>query len=55
VHRNPAKKIFWHLDETYLGSTQYIHQLELSAGSGSHTLTAVDEDGNSLRCGFTVI
>lgn len=55
VHRNPAKKIFWHLDETYLGTTQYIHQLELSAASGSHILTVVDEDGNSIRCGFTVI
>jgi penicillin-binding protein 1C len=55
VHRNPAKKIFWHLDETYIGSTQFIHQLELSASSGSHILTAVDEDGNSIRCWFTVI
>jgi penicillin-binding protein 1C len=55
VHRNPSKKIFWHLDETYIGTTQYIHQLELSAGSGNHILTAVDEDGNSIRCGFTII
>jgi penicillin-binding protein 1C len=55
VHRNPSKKIFWHLDQTYLGTTQYIHQLEMFAGSGNHILTAVDEDGNSIRCGFTVI
>ena len=55
VHRNPSKKIFWHLDETYIGTTQFIHQLEMLAGSGNHILTAVDEDGNMVRCGFTVI
>jgi penicillin-binding protein 1C len=55
VHRNPSKKIFWHLDESYIGTTQYIHQLEMLAGSGNHVLTAVDEDGNIIRCVFTVI
>jgi len=55
VHRNPLKKIFWHLDETYIGTTQFIHQLEMLTGSGNHILTAVDEDGNMVRCGFTVI
>jgi penicillin-binding protein 1C len=55
VHRNPSKKIFWHLDETYIGTTQFIHQLEMQAGSGNHVLTAVDEDGNMIRCQFSVI
>ncbi len=55
VHRNPSKKIFWHLDETYIGTTRYIHQIEMSAGSGNHVLTAVDEDGNMIGCGFGII
>jgi penicillin-binding protein 1C len=55
VHRNPSKKIFWHLDKTYIGTTQFIHQLEMLAGSGNHILTAVDEDGNMIRCQFSVI
>ena len=55
VHRNPSKKIFWHLDETYIGTTQFIHQIEVLAGSGNHILTVVDEDGNTIRCGFMVI
>ena len=49
VHRNPSKKIFWHLDETYLGTTRYIQ-----ADKGNHILTAVDEDGNSIQCPFTI-
>jgi penicillin-binding protein 1C len=55
VHRTPSKKIFWHLDKTYIGTTRFIHQLEIFARSGDHVLTAVDEDGNTIRCGFTVI
>ena len=55
AHRNPAKKIFWHLDKTYEVTTRFIHQLEIFAGSGNHVLTAVDEDGNTIRCGFAVI
>jgi len=55
AHRNPAKKIFWHIDNTYLATTQFIHQIELLAKPGIHTLTAVDEDGNSISCNFSVL
>lgn len=55
VHRNPSKRIFWHLDENYLTATKTIHQAEILAGSGKHVLTLVDEDGNSIRSQFTII
>lgn len=55
AHRDPSKKIFWHLDDSFKGVTRYIHQIELLAGPGNHILTAVDEDGNSVRCGFEVV
>jgi penicillin-binding protein 1C len=55
VHRNPSKKIFWHLDESYIGTSRYIHQIEIFTAAGNHILTAVDEDGNTIKCGFTVI
>lgn len=54
AHRIPSKKIFWHLDDRYLATTRFIHQIELFAGPGSHLLTAVDEDGNSIRCPFFI-
>lgn len=54
AHRNPSKKIFWHLDETYIGTTRYIHQIELLAESGNHLLTVVDEDGNTIRSTFSI-
>ena len=55
VHRNPSKKIFWHLDQTYIGTTRFVHQIEIAAGKGNHILTVVDEDGNTTKCGFTII
>jgi penicillin-binding protein 1C len=55
VHRNPSKKVYWHLDEKYIGTTSHIHQLDMVAGTGSHVLTVVDEDGNTIRCVFTII
>jgi penicillin-binding protein 1C len=55
VHRNTSKRIFWHLDEKYLGTTKFPHRIEIIAGTGEHVLTVVDEDGNSIKCSFTVI
>jgi len=54
VHRNPAKKIFWHLDEKYIGTTRFPHQVEILANAGDHILTVVDEDGNIIKCPFTI-
>jgi len=55
VHRNPSKKIFWHLDEKYLTTTKFIHQTEILAGAGIHVLTIVDEDGNTIKCLFNIV
>jgi penicillin-binding protein 1C len=55
AHRSSSMKIFWHLDETWLGTTRSIHQLEIQASAGIHVLTVVDEDGNSIKCGFHVL
>ena len=54
VHRNPSKKIFWHLDEKYITTTKFIHQTEILAEPGNHILTLVDEDGNTIRCAFII-
>jgi penicillin-binding protein 1C len=55
AHRDPSRKIFWHLDNRYIATTKYIHQTEILAEPGMHQLTAVDEDGHSIRCSFEII
>lgn len=54
AHRNPELKVYWHLDEKYVGMTQTFHKKELSPSGGAHKLTIVDESGNSLTLNFIV-
>jgi len=55
VHRNPSRRVFWHIDESYLGTTRNIHQVEILAGTGNHILTVYDEDGNRISSRFTIV
>jgi penicillin-binding protein 1C len=55
AHRDARTTIYWHLDEEYLGKTKDIHQMALIPEPGEHTLTLVDEDGESLERKFTVL
>ncbi|MBO4625203.1 MAG: penicillin-binding protein 1C [Bacteroidales bacterium] len=52
-HRSDAT-LWWHLDQTYVGETRFIHELRLAPDPGRHTLTVVDGDGNSSTVSFTV-
>jgi len=54
VHRDPSAKIFWHLDKNFLGTTKSIHQIEILASPGDHVITVVDEEGNRVKCGFSI-
>ena len=49
AHRQNEAKLFWYLDENFLGETQQIHQMGISPPAGSHTLLIIDEKGNSLE------
>ncbi|MEO9886469.1 MAG: penicillin-binding protein 1C [Balneola sp.] len=55
AHRDQQTKIFWHLDETFLGETETFHQLALSPKPGKHTLVLVDEKGERLEHEFEVL
>jgi penicillin-binding protein 1C len=55
AHREASVKIFWHLDNQYIGTTSYIHQKELSPSIGQHLITLTDEQGNTLKRLFTIL
>jgi penicillin-binding protein 1C len=55
AHRKPAAIIYWHLDEEYVGSTTGIHQMALAPNEGKHTLTLVDEFGETIVVEFEII
>lgn len=54
LHRDPDTRVFWHLDDRYLGETKVIHQFEITATEGRHTLTAVDQKGNTIASEFEI-
>lgn len=55
AHREASVKIFWHLDNQFIGTTSYIHQKELSPSIGQHLITLTDEHGNTLKRLFTIL
>ncbi len=55
VHRQKDAVIYWHLDEDFIGKTFKKHQLEIYTTPGAHTLTLVDNQGETIRRNFTVI
>lgn len=54
AHHNPATKIWWHLDGNYIGETSLIHEMKLAPEKGKHTLTIVDENGESAAVTFYI-
>jgi penicillin-binding protein 1C len=55
AHRHPSSLIYWHLNETFIGSTRHIHQLGIAPIKGRYLLTLVDENGYSLVHRFEII
>jgi penicillin-binding protein 1C len=55
AHRQAGIKIFWHLDDQYVGETKNYHQIALNPPPGKHTLTLVDGNGNTVHITFEVL
>jgi penicillin-binding protein 1C len=55
AHRNPGTKIFWHLDDEFVGTTTSEHKLGLYPPKGNHRLHLVDEFGQELTVNFVVL
>ena len=54
VHSVPKATVYWHLDNNYLAETQDFHKITLLPSSGKHTMTAVDNEGNTVSVTFFV-
>ena len=55
IHQDSQAQLFWHLDNTFLGTTQTYHEQAIWISEGKHKLTLVDEKGNSVTQAFTVL
>ena len=54
AHHNNNATLWWHLDNTYVGETTFRHELLLAPTPGKHTLTVVDDEGNTAFVRFTI-
>jgi penicillin-binding protein 1C len=48
VHRDPKATVYWHIDDSFVGRTEFVHQLALDITPGKHQVTVVDQAGNRL-------
>jgi penicillin-binding protein 1C len=55
AHRRSGAKIFWSLDNEFVGSTQNFHQLAMNPLPGKHVITLVDENGVSVSREFEIL
>jgi penicillin-binding protein 1C len=55
VHRRQDARIYWHLDDRYLGETHTFHQQSLDMAPGEHILTLVDDEGERVARRFQVL
>ncbi|MGV3761606.1 penicillin-binding protein 1C [Parapedobacter sp.] len=55
AHRKRGSKIFWHLDNTFVGETETFHQLALEIPPGEHRITLVDDDGTRISQRFEIL
>ena len=49
THRNPETKVFWYLNDTYIGTTETFHEFAVLPKEGDYIITVVDVDGNQLQ------
>ena len=54
AHRRNSATVYWHLDNAFLGTTHIVHRMKISPPEGRHSLTAVDEKGESVSVSFTI-
>jgi penicillin-binding protein 1C len=54
-HPDRQALLYWHLDDTYLGTTQTTHQMAIVAATGPHIVTLVDESGKEMITRFEVV
>ena len=55
THRQADVNLYWHMDGRYIGMTKGMHRLSASPPLGRHTLTLVDESGETFNRTFDVI
>lgn len=55
VHSEASAKIYWHLNEEFVGVTEDIHHMEISPSPGKHLVTLMDGEGRKLQQQISIL
>ncbi len=55
AHQFPSSKIYWHVDDKYIGMTEEFHKIPIEPGIGKHTLYVIDDQGRYDETIFEVL
>ncbi|MBC7390381.1 MAG: penicillin-binding protein 1C, partial [Opitutaceae bacterium] len=55
AHRNRNAIIYWHVDNNFIIQTNSFHQVSMQIEEGWHTLSLVDNLGESIQIKFEVL
>ena len=48
AHSDLKAKLFWYLNDKFLGTTQTFHEMQVEAKTGNYYITVTDEGGNEI-------
>nr|WP_233558512.1 penicillin-binding protein 1C [Aquimarina sp. BL5] len=49
AHTQPEVRVFWYIDNQFVGVTRQFHEMAVRPMPGEHLITVLDEKGNELR------
>ena len=55
AHSNPTDTLFWHCDDSFVGTTADLHSVQLNLTSGEHKISVVDTHGNVIKTVVRII
>lgn len=55
AHTKPNEKLFWHLDEEFIGTTQQTHKMPIIPSIGKHKMIVTNQAGNRIEKSFTIV
>jgi penicillin-binding protein 1C len=54
AHNHSDATVFWHIDNEYVAATTHFHTLSVTLSTGFHSVTVVDNEGNTQSCRIEV-
>ena len=54
AHSKPELKLYWYIDNQFIGTTKDFHDMAVAPTSGEHIITVMDEQGNELKHKITI-